>query len=626
MRNFNDILSDKIHNYDETERTIVDMGTIRLTDIVAPDGIEIESDFIRVGNEYSKILIVTGYPRGSYFGWLNKLYNYSENIDISFFIEPLNNQKVIEDLTKKIARFTSTEEMDFEDRRITDESTKISKLDAQRLRQAITLGHERLHYLSIYIKITASTKSKLRKLTEEIEQICGEAQLSTREALLQQRQGLDSTLPLGQDKIKIVHNFSTSALADCFPFASPELTILDGMPIIYGTNLFNRSLIIFDRFSLNNYNSVTLAQPGYGKSYMTKLEAIRYKALGAQILVIDPEGEYRPVGRAFNGQIIDLSESGKTIINPLDIFSTNDENGDFLQEKVLDVVSLYQVITKKELTTTERKELMDALFNLYENGFGIKRGMTEEELLNREFVSDDFFQLESSKKKMPTLKDLENELRTRGEIGVRLAEELVPITSGMLGNAFNGETNVDLNSDFIVFDVKELHEEVKPIGMFIVAQFIWSKIKRKDGRKRLLVVEELVEMMKNPFTRDFLNKVVKRGRKYYVGLSAISQQVNDFLKYGGEDIVNNCELKFLLKQGMEDLRKIKEVFNLTNREVRFLESSSRGQVLMKVGNRSTVGKVIAHDFEHLACDTNPKNVEENLKLLEEIINSEHSSY
>lgn len=615
-----DILNDGMHKYDDSERTILDRGTIRLTDLIAPDGIEIKKDMVRVGNEYSKTIIVTGYPRASFFGWLNKLFNYSENVDISFFIEPLNNQKVIEDLTKQITRFTATESMNRKDKIVTDDDILITKTDAEMLRRDITMGHERLYYLSFYIRVSAKSITRLEKVAEEIEQICGELGMSTREAFLQQDQGLETTLPLGRDKIKVTHNFPASALADCFPFSSPELTRLEGMPIIYGRNLFNRSLVMFDRFSLPNYSSVTLAQSGYGKSYMTKLEAIRYKGLGAHVIVIDPEGEYNPVAQAFNGQRINLSEKGDTIINPLEIFSTNNDEGDFLQEKILDIVSLYQVMIKRELTTTERKELMNALLDLYEEGFGIKRGMTEEELLNRESYGEEFFVLESSKKRMPTLIDLENELRKRGDLGIKLAEELEPYTSGMMGRAFNGETNIDLNSDFIVFDIKDLHEEVKPVGMFVAAEYIWSRIKQRDGQKRLLVVEEASEMIKNPYTRDFLSKIARRGRKYYTGLSIITQQVGEFLKYGGESIINNCELKFLLKQAPEDLKKLKEVFSLTDREVKFLLSSSPGQALMVVGNQRTVASIESHDFEHLACDTKPENLKENLELLRKIIN------
>lgn len=601
------------HSIDKRNRSVVERGTLRITDLIAPDAIENDINYIKVGNRYLRTIMVVGYPRTARIGWLNRLYSYSANIDISSHIEPLPTERVIKDLNRKIGQYVSTQRMDMRKGKITDVEVDIARNDAEILRDELAKGKEKLFYQTIYINIAGKTLQELDELTFEIESMCGGMGLITRHAMFQQEQGFRSVLPIADDRLRFRRNFNTSSLATCLPFTSAELTMTHGTPILYGLNLINGSLVLFDRFSLNNYNSVTLATSGAGKSYFVKLESIRYMALGVNVIIIDPQGEYRRIAQALGGQYIKLSSSSPDRINPLDLEITQEEEAgvNFLTQKMLDILAIIEVMIRRTLSAREKKILLDATERTYKK-FGMTR--KKESMSANDHAQGQYFQLEGSRKKMPVLEDLEQMLRQYGSEGITIADELEPYTSGVL-SLFNGETNINPDSNFIVFDIKDMEKGLAEIAMFICLEFIWNKIKKGDNQKRLLVVDEAWMLMQNEQSSEYVVRVAKTARKFHAGLSIISQQAQDFLQNGGGGIVGNTSMQILLKQSNHDLGKVAEMFSLSNSEQRFLKTARPGEALIFAGGNHTAVRVISHDFEHVLCTTNPSELEKIKDLL-----------
>lgn len=603
------------HEYHKMSRDITDRGTLRVNDLIAPDAIENEVNHVKIGNRYLRTIMVTGYPRTSHIGWLNRLYAYGANIDITSHITPLKSDKVIKSLNRKIAQYISTQRMDAEKGKMTDINVNIARSDAEVLRDSLAKGKEKLFYQTLYINIAGKTMEEMELITEEIETLCGSIGLTTRHAMFQQQQGFHSVLPIADDRLGARRNFDTSSLATCLPIVSAELTLTKGNPILYGLNMINGSLVLFDRFSLNNYNSVTLATSGAGKSYFVKLEAIRYMGLGANVIIVDPQAEYKRLAEALGGQYIKLSSVSKDRVNPLDLQSTKgeDEGMNFLTQKMLDVLSIIEVMIKHELTARQRKIMLDAIERTYEK-FGITR--ENKTVATNNYVEGEYFKLEGSRKKMPILSDLEQTLRQFGGEAIDIADELEPYTSGVL-SLFNGETNIDTNSNFIVFDIKDMEKELANLAMFICLEFIWNKVKSGDNKKRLIIVDEAWMLMQNKQSSEYIIRVAKTARKFNAGLSIISQQAADFLQNGGQGIIGNTSMQVLLKQNQNDLGAVGEMFGLSQSEKGFLKTASPGEALVFAGGNHTAVKVVSHEFEHILCTTNPDDLAKIEAMLKE---------
>lgn len=606
------------HNYDQRKKDIVDRGQLRVNDLIAPDAIENETNHIKIGKRYLRTITITGYPRTVHIGWLNRLYSYAANIDISSHVETMPSNKVIKTLNRKITQMISTQRMDAERGKLSDIAVETALDDAEELRDKIHKGLEKLFYQSIYINIAGKNEDELDMLTDEIETLCGQMGMTTRHAMYQQPQGFNSVLPIADDRLRYKRNFDTSSLATCFPIVSAELTDTRGIPILYGINLINQSLVMFDRFKLNNYNSITLATSGAGKSYFVKLEAIRSMAIGTNIIIIDPQGEYKSIAEAVGGQYIKLSASSKDRINPLDLqFAGEEEDGtNFLTQKILDVYSIIEVMIRKKLSARERKVVLNALEDTYRK-FGITRDSRSVETNN--YMEGERFQLQGTKKNMPTLSDLERSLRKYNE-GIPISDELDPYINGFL-NLFNGETNINANSRFIVFDIKDMEKELAELAMFIVLEFIWGQIKSGDMKRRLLVVDEAWMLMSNEQSADYVVRVAKTARKFNAGLSIISQQARDFLTNGGEGIIGNTSMQILLRQHPNDIKAVAEMFNLSGSEQSLIRTAEKGEALIFAGGNHTAVQVVSHDFEHIICSTDPSDVQQ-LKEMKEYLFAE----
>lgn len=353
------------------------------------------------------------------------------------------------------------------------------------------------------------------------------------------------------------------------------------------------------------------------KSYFVKLEAIRYMSLGTNVIIVDPQGEYRSIAEAVGGQYIKLSANGGDRINPLDLqFSGEEDDGtNFLTQKILDVYSIVEVMLRRKLNARERKVVLNALEDTYKK-FGITRDANS--VIADDYIEGDTFKLSGTKKSMPTLSDLDKALR-KYEDGVHISDELDPYINGFL-NLFNGETNVNPDSKFIVFDIKDMEKELAELAMFITLEFIWSKVKSGDMKKRLLVIDEAWMLMQNEQSSEYVQRVARVARKFNTGLSIITQQARDFLQNGGDAIIGNTQMQVLLRQHPNDIKYVAELFNLSGSETSLLRTASRGEALIFAGGNHTAVQVVSHDFEHVLCSTDPNDMEQ-LEELKEYFNN-----
>lgn len=599
----------KLNKKEIRTEDLIDRGSSKINDLIAPDSITNEKTFYVIGNRLTRTLIVTGYPRTVYMGWLEPLYSYDANVDISTHITPWPTVQVIKTLNKRIGQYLSTINMDERDGSTTDVEVTSALEDAEHLRQILHDGDSKFFYQSLYITVSARYLEELDQLTEDIESLCGSASMTTRIATYRQNQAFLSVLPIGDDQIKKTRNFETSSLSTCFPLVSAELTNTNGNPILYGINRINNSLVMFDRFRLNNFNSVTLATSGAGKSYTVKLEIIRYFLMGTKIIVIDPQGEYKKITSELGGQYIELSSYSKDVLNPLDVYENaglEEDGKSFLTTKVMDVLLMIRVMlgSERKLTNTEGRVILNAVQNMYAR-FGITvEGITKE---NDDFFLDkEFITVGSEKQRMPTLSDLDTALKEMGEEGILIAQDLEPYVTGVM-NIFNGETNVNLDNNFIVFGIKDLEEGLKDIAMFISLEYIWNRVKAGDLQRRLIVVDEAWMLMKNKASASFLEKVARTARKFNAGLSVISQNVKDFIDNGGEAIITNTSMQVLLRQKPKELGALEEALGITESEKMLLRTADIGEAIIYAEQNKTSVKIVANAFEDYLCNSNAEN-------------------
>jgi len=600
----------KLDEGEETREDVVTRGTNQINDLIAPDSIIEHRSFYELGNNLVRTLMVTTYPHTAYMGWLDPLYSYDENIDISCHITPWPIDVVINNLNKRLTEYASTMQMDSSDGKLSDAALEAAYQDALQLRQKLQTGQSKFFYQAIYITISAQYLDELNEKTHEIETILGTMQLSTRIAIHRQGDAFLTAMPIGSDYIKQTRNFDTESLSTCFPLTSAELTDMEGTPILYGINRLNNSPVMFDRFNLSNHNSVTLASSGYGKSYTVKLEALRYFILGTKIVIIDPEEEYVDLCEELGGQYIKLSTTSKDVINPLDIYEgmeSHDSGYSFLASKIMDVLSLIELMvgsdgTNEGLTSREKSIVIDAIQDVYEDV-----GITEVGFSKKEedvfFDDKDFITLDDDAKDMPTLSDLLTKLKASGgREAERVVDLLESYVTGVL-DLFNGETNVDLNNDFIVFGTKDLEEGVEEVAMFVALEYVWGRIKAGNKDRLLLIVDEAWKMLNNDTSRDFLIRVAKTARKFKAGLSIVTQDTSDFVMNGGESIISNTSMQILLRQSRKDIEDLSTLIDLSENEKQRLSIMQVGEAIIYADyNKSLVG-IISNDYEHRLCST-----------------------
>ena len=555
--------------------------------IIAPAGVKVDSSYLKIGDKYVKSFYVFSYPRYLSTGWFEPLINLPNIFDISIFVNPVDTGMALKKLRKKAAQIESQINDQEEKGLVRDPMLETAFRDIEGLRDSLQQSQEKLFDVGVYISIYGDTLEELGKLEGTINTILEGKLIYIKPALFQQLDGLLSALPTADDQISVTIPMNSSPISSFFPFVSEDLNSSQG--IMYGINRHNNNLIIFDRFSLENANQVVFAKSGAGKSYATKLEIIRYLMMGVDVLVIDPENEYQKLSEAFGGSFFNISLSSHDNINPFDIPAVpeGETPSDVLRSHIVVLAGLVKLMLGK--VTAEEDAVLD-------------RAITET-YASREIVAGEDF----SKAAPPLLQDLETVLRNL-DGGRGMAERLYKYTQGSFSGFVNNPTDIDVNNRLIVFSIRDLEEELRPVAMYIILNFIWN-LTRAKFRKRLLIIDEAWWMLKYEDSASFLFSMVKRARKYYLGVSTITQDVEDFLRSPyGRPIITNSSIQLLLKQAPATIDIVGKSFGLTEAEKNLLLSAEVGTGLFFAGARHVAIQIIASYFEDRVITTDPQQL------------------
>jgi len=563
-------------------------GLVNIKDIIAPSAIEVDFNQILVGTKYFRTFFSSGFPRFVGANWLSPLINFDKPIDIATFYYPVDSKLIMDRLRRKIGEMEATINIALNDGKPPDPSVKVALQDALELQNQIASGTEKFFHFGLYMTIRADTIAELDKISRNLENTMGSIGVIVKTATLQQEQGLQSVIPLGIDKILFTRNMDTTSIATTFPFVSSELTMSEG--ILYGINKHNRSLVIFDRFKLANANMVVFATSGAGKSYMVKLEAVRSLMFGIDIIIIDPETEYKKLTVAIGGEYISFTQDGQHKLNPFELSGIFDKSEDELRQKILSLHGLLRLMLGGSLSAEEDAILDRALVLTY-----AEKGITPDPITHTKIP--------------PLLEDLYKILRAMAEgQSQSMAIRLEKYIQGSAAGIFNQHSNINLKNSFTVFGIRDLSEELRPIAMYIMLEFIWTKIKQ-ERKKRILIIDEAWWMMQYPDAAKFLFALAKRARKYGLGLTTITQDVEDFLGTDyGKAIVSNSALQVLLKQNPVAVDRLKEVFYLTEGEKNYILTSGIGEGIFFVGIDHVAIQIVASENEHNLITTNIDDV------------------
>ncbi len=562
-------------------------GTTSVKDLIAPAAVEIDFDHIKIGSKFFRTLFVAGYPRFVTANWLAPLLSFDHALTVSMFVYPTESKIVLEDLKRKIAEMEATIESDIERGKAVDPSVQAALDDALGLQAHLAKGAERFFQFSLYITIPANTVEELNRTTREVESTLGSILLLSRHASLQMEEGFKSTLPYCLDLLHIQRNMDTTSLGTTFPFTTASLTSNQG--ILYGINEHDGSLVVFERFSLENANSVVLGKSGVGKSFLVKLEVLRQILFDTEALIIDPEGEYKEITKTLGGEYIEFSYNSPVKINPFDLSGIVTEGENELGLKILTLHSLMRVVMG-ELNPSQDALLDRALVATYKQK-GINPDPT------------------SQTKEPPLMEDLYKSLLGMEEEGAKeLADRLEKFVKGSLSGIFNQQSNINIKNQMTVFCIKDLENELRPIAMFIILDFIWTKVKRQL-KKRILVVDEAWYLIKHPDSAVFLYGIAKRARKYFLGLTTITQDVEDFLSNDfGKAIITNSSIQILLKQSPAVIEEVAKVFYLSGGEKHFLLSCDIGESLFFAGASHVAMRIVASSEEYELVTSKPQEL------------------
>lgn len=568
-------------------KAVTESSELELRDILAPSALKVSAKEINLGEKVVRSFFVISYPRFLSEDWFSPIINMDKMFDISIFVHPLETAKILRSFQKKVAEVQSQIRIREEKGLVRDPMLDTAYGDLENLRDQLMQAQEKMFEVGLYISVYADNSDDLDKVESEIKSILESKMIYVKPALFQQEQGFRSILPTAKDELNVHSKINSSPLSSIFPFISFDLTSDKG--ILYGINRHNSSLILFDRFSLENYNSVTFAKSGSGKSFNIKLEILRTLMFDTEVIVIDPENEYEYMAEAVGGRYFNISLNSDHHINPfeLPIPAEDESTASVLRSQIINLVGLFRIMMGG-LSAEE-----DAI---------IDRAITETYALKDITVDSDFKNVEP-----PLLSDFEMVLSGM-EGGESLAQRLSKYTKGTWSNFINRPSNIDINKKFVVFSIRDMEDELKPVAMYIVMHYIWNAI-RRELKKRLLVIDEAWWMMKSEDTASFLLSLAKRGRKYYLGLATITQDVDDFLKSPyGMPIVTNSSIQILLKQSPTVIDKLQQVFNLTNEEKYLLLESGVGEGIFFAGLKHVAIKIIASYTEEQIITSDPSQI------------------
>jgi len=580
-------------------------GITALRDFIAPSSLEFSSTHFQLGTRYARTYYVYGYPRQLYTGWLSGMVNLDEVMDMSIYVYPVESKVVLENLKKKVTQLEAGIQIDNEKGRVRDPAKQSAILDAEEIRDKLQVGEERFFRFGLYFTLYGGSMEELDYVSHKVESMLGQQLVYSKPASSQQEQALNSVVPQMVDQLMIRRNMSTGALSTSFPFTSADLTQDHG--ILYGVNMHNSGLVIFDRFSLENGNSVVFAKSGAGKSFTVKLEALRSMMFGTEIFIIDPENEYQRMCDAVGGAYVRLSLNSTTRINPFDLPKVVDaeESDNALRSNLITLHGLLRLmmggaqaqmqasgsgsVSMPALAPSEEADLDSALIETY-----AKAGITNDPLTHTGIP--------------PTILDLYDTLLHMGGTGPQLAQRLRKYTSGTFAGIFSQQSNIDINNPLVVFNLRDLEDELRPVAMYIVLNYIWNKTK-SDQKKRILIVDEAWQLMRYEDSANFLFSLAKRARKYNLGITTITQDVEDFMgSRMGRAIVANSSMQFLLKQSSSAVDVLSDVFKLTSEEQKRLSQFPVGQGLFFAGQNHVHIQVVASPTETGLITTNPEQV------------------
>ena len=583
------------------ETNIAKFDGLTTQDVIAPIDIEVDFNDLQMGDYYFRTFFVSGYPRFVGPNWLSPIINFEHSLRISTFYYPVDSKVILEKLRKKIAEMEATIYGQMEERKVVDASVKVALSDAQQLQDSIAEGTEKFFHFTMYITIYAPNKDLLEKYSRNVVSTLAAISVTAKPATLQQEQGFISTQPLGLDKLYVTRNMDTTSLATTFPFVASELSMDHG--IMYGINMHNKSLVIFDRFELENANAVVFAKSGAGKSYFVKLEALRSLMLGTEIIIIDPEREYEDLARAVGGSYISFSQDKGDKMNPFELSGVFEEGEDELRIKSQSLLGFFKVMFDG-LTSVEISILDRAIILAYR-----EKGIT--------------YDPATQKNTPPMLEDLYKVLKGMAEEEAHnLARRMERFIIGSGAGVFNEATNFEIQNAFTVFSVRDLQEELKPLAMYLMLDFIWTVI-RKNKKRRILVVDEAWYMMQREDSARFMYSIAKRARKYYLGLTTITQDVADFLNNEmGRAIIQNASMSMLMMQSPSALDILQPTFHLSDGERVYLLNCEKGQGLFFAGQNHVAIQVLSSVQENELITSDPRELER--RKLDGDINRERS--
>lgn len=566
---------------------IYEAAKLQLQDKIAPSAIEIGSKDLKIGDKIAKSFFIMSYPRFLVDGWLSPIINMDKIFDVAIHIHPIQTDQILRSFQKKVAEVQSQIAIREKKGLVRDPLLDTAYRDLEQLRESLQQAQERIFEVGLYITMYADDETEMFKLENEIRSQLESKMIYAKPALFQQEEAFKSSIPIASDMLQISTKLNSGPASSFFPFVSSELTSNKG--ILYGINRHNSGLIIFDRYSLPNYNSVIFATSGAGKSYATKLEILRTLMFDTEVIIIDPEREYEYLAEAVGGRYFNISLSSEHHINPFDIPIPGDDEdpADVLRSHVIHLVGLFRIMLGG--LTPEEDSVID-------------RAITETYALRDITPQSDFSKIEP-----PLMYDFEMVLASM-EGSESLLQRLKKYTRGSWAGFINQPSNVDINKKLVVFSIRDMEDELKPVAMYIITQYIWNAV-RKNIRKRLLVVDEAWWMMKSDDTASFLFMLVKRGRKYFLGVATITQDVGDFLKSKyGVPIITNSSLQLLLKQSPATIDNLQKVFNLTDEEKYLLLESSVGEGIFFAGLKHVAIKIISSYTEDQIITSDPSQL------------------
>ncbi len=559
----------------------------QIKNIIAPAGVEISQNNIKIGEKFARTLFIFTYPRYLSTGWFSPIVNCPELLDISIFINPIDSAMALKQLRRKATQIEAQLIDKQEKGIIRDPILETAQQDIESLRDGLQQARENIFAVGLYITMYADSLENLEKLEAKITNMLETRLIYAKPTTFQQMEAINSVFPIGRDKINVTTQLNSGPVSSFFPFISLNMTSDSG--ILYGINRHNNTLIIFDRFSLENANMVIFAKSGSGKSYAAKLEALRLLMTGTDVMIIDPENEYEKLSTAVGGSYFKISLASEYHINPFEIpiIPKDEDPGEVLRSHIVTLTGLIKLMVGE--TNPEEDTVIDRALN--------------ETYASREIIPGKDF----SNATAPVLKDLETVLRNM-EGGASLAERLYRFTEGSFSGFTNKPTNIDLRNRLIVFSIRDLEEELRPIAMYIVLNFIWSLI-RGNFKKRVVMIDEAWILMKNRDSATFLFGLVKRARKYFLGITTITQDVEDFLLSPyGRPILTNSSLQLLLKQAPAMMDTISKTFNLSEGERQLLIEADVGQGLFFAGANHVAIQIVASYPENQLITTNPEEL------------------